>query len=111
MTIHKLNAFSAAVGAALVSSAVSAAPTPASAGSSINPFSATDLGSGYLFLAEGKCGEGRCGGDDKAAKTTADKDAEGKCGEGRCGGDDKTAKDDKNSKSGEGKCGEGRCGA
>ncbi len=32
---------------------------------------------------EGKCGEGKCGGD-KAA--TADKAKEGKCGEGKCGG-------------------------
>ncbi|CAA6828102.1 MAG: FIG024746: hypothetical protein [uncultured Thiotrichaceae bacterium] len=42
---------------------------------------------------EGKCGEGKCGGD-KA-------DKEGKCGEGKCGGD-KAEK--------EGKCGEGKCG-
>ena len=44
-------------------------------------------------MAEGKCGEGKCGGD-KAKK-------EGKCGEGKCGGD-KAKK--------EGKCGEGKCG-
>ena len=41
--------------------------------------------------AEGKCGEGKCGGDKKK---------EGKCGEGKCGGDKKK----------EGKCGEGKCG-
>jgi uncharacterized low-complexity protein len=37
---------------------------------------------------EGKCGEGKCGGDKKAAAgATADKaKAEGKCGEGKCGG-------------------------
>jgi uncharacterized low-complexity protein len=28
---------------------------------------------------EGKCGEGKCGGDAKGKK-------EGKCGEGKCGG-------------------------
>ena len=60
----------------------------------INPFGMQSLESGYSqFAAEGKCGEGKCGGD-KSAK-------EGKCGEGKCGGD-KSAK--------EGKCGEGKCG-
>ena len=61
-----------------------------------NPFAATDLNAGYNQLAdnhEGKCGEGKCGGDKKKA--------EGKCGEGKCGGDKKKA---------EGKCGEGKCG-
>ncbi|EGI71740.1 conserved hypothetical protein, partial [Pseudoalteromonas distincta] len=29
---------------------------------------------------EGKCGEGKCGGDAKKTKK------EGKCGEGKCGG-------------------------
>ena len=60
------------------------------------PFSINTLDSGYMEIAEGKCGEGKCGGD-KSEK----KDAEGKCGEGKCGGD----KADK-----EGKCGEGKCG-
>jgi len=68
-----------------------------------SPFGMTALSSGYMTVAalsehkgeEGKCGEGKCGGD-------KDKDAEGKCGEGKCGGDkDKDA---------EGKCGEGKCG-
>jgi uncharacterized low-complexity protein len=60
----------------------------------INPFGMQSLESGYSqFAAEGKCGEGKCGGD-KSAK-------EGKCGEGKCGGD-KAGK--------EGKCGEGKCG-
>ena len=45
----------------------------------INPFGMQALESGYSqFAAEGKCGEGMCGGDKKAAK-------EGKCGEGKCG--------------------------
>jgi uncharacterized low-complexity protein len=42
---------------------------------------------------EGKCGEGKCGGDKKDGK-------EGKCGEGKCGGDKKEGK--------EGKCGEAK---
>jgi uncharacterized low-complexity protein len=47
-----------------------------------NPFAAKELSSGYsqqVAMNEGKCGEGKCGGD-KAEK------AEGKCGEGKCGG-------------------------
>ena len=61
-----------------------------------NPFGAQSLESGYMQDAkEGKCGEGKCGGDKKAKK-------EGKCGEGKCGGDKKAKK--------EGKCGEGKCG-
>jgi len=65
-----------------------------------NPFGATEMSSGYMQVAsghkakgEGKCGEGKCGGE-KAH-------GEGKCGEGKCGGE--KAK-------GEGKCGEGKCG-
>ena len=76
-----------------------------------NPFSVTNLESGYMVAGdvEGKCGEGKCGGDKKEAegkcgegKCGGDKkEAEGKCGEGKCGGDKKEA---------EGKCGEGKCG-
>jgi len=72
-----------------------------------NPFAVTELGSGYQLAqaekdAEGKCGEGKCGGE----KTT---EAEGKCGgqktteaEGKCGAEKTTEA--------EGKCGEGKCG-
>jgi uncharacterized low-complexity protein len=48
---------------------------------------------GEKKAGEGKCGEGKCGGEKKAG--------EGKCGEGKCGGE---------KKAGEGKCGEGKCG-
>lgn len=67
--------------------ALSLAASPLAAAD--NPFSVTPQSSGYM-VAEGGCGEGKCG----------DKGDEGKCGEGKCGdkGDD------------EGKCGEGRCG-
>ena len=60
-----------------------------------NPFSVTAFESGYMVADghEGKCGEGKCGGDKD--------EAEGKCGEGKCGGDKAEA---------EGKCGEGKCG-
>lgn len=62
-----------------------------------NPFSATQLDSGYQQTEagkkaqEGKCGEGKCGGENRKAK------------EGKCGGDKKKSK--------EGKCGEGKCGS
>jgi uncharacterized low-complexity protein len=51
-----------------------------------NPFSMTSLPGGYLQVAEGKCGEGKCGA--KMMSTGAAGDTivkEGKCGEGKCG--------------------------
>ncbi len=94
-----------ALGAAFVTSL---AGTPV-ANAAENPFAMSDLSSGYMVAEmdenkmekEGKCGEGKCGGD-KTKK-------EGKCGEGKCGGD-------KAKKMEEGKCGgdkkmeEGKCG-
>ncbi len=67
-----------------------------------NPFAMTELSSGYMVagMAEGKCGEGKCGGATKATKEG--KCGEGKCGEGKCGGTAKATM--------EGKCGEGKCG-
>jgi len=87
----KLTPIAAALGTAF---AVSVASTAVSAAE--NPFGMNDLGNGYSVAmgdkpAEGKCGEGKCGGDKK--KTEA------KCGEGKCGG-----------KKPEAKCGEGKCG-
>ena len=63
-----------------------------------NPFGLTDLSSGYMVVAEGKCGEGTCGGDKgKSTEGTSgggdkDKSSEGKCGgkshrEAKCGSD------------------------
>ena len=66
--------------------AMSASPV---ANADANPFGMQNLESGYMQVAEGKCGEGKCG-EGKMEK-------EGKCGEG-----DKAKK--------EGKCGEGKCG-
>lgn len=90
--MKKINNTSAVFSAVLASSMAMAAAT-----STANPFTAATLDTGYMKVAsaEGKCGEGKCGGDSK-------KDGEGKCGEGKCGGDKK--------KTGEGKCGEGKCG-
>ena len=96
-----LKPLAAAMGAAFVTS-LATAPV---ANAAENPFTMTELSSGYMVAdahMEGKCGEGKCGGD-KAKK-------EGKCGEGKCGGDKAKKKgcDDKAKK--EGKCGEGKCG-
>jgi len=97
-----------ALGAAFVTSL---AGTPV-ANAAENPFAMSELSSGYVVaeMEEGKCGEGKCGGD-KAKE-------EGKCGEGKCGGDkakaegkcggDKAMEEGK--KMEEGKCGEGKCG-
>ena len=102
-----------AVGAALATSLASVSVANADS----SPFSMTALSSGYMADVafgghgdakgeEGKCGEGKCGGDKGEegkcgeGKCGGDKGEEGKCGEGKCGGD----------KGEEGKCGEGKCG-
>jgi uncharacterized low-complexity protein len=102
-----------AMGAALAGSLLSAGAVNAAA----NPFGLSDLGSGYMQVAEGKCGgmpkaeEGKCGAKPKAEEGKcggAPKAEEGKCGgapkaeEGKCGAKPKAA---------EGKCGEAKCGA
>ena len=64
-----------------------------------NPFSLTEISTGYIVAdqAEGKCGEGKCGegkaknkkeseGKSRVAKDGDKKSGEGKCGEGKCGG-------------------------
>jgi uncharacterized low-complexity protein len=115
---NRLTPMAAALGAAVVASALS---TPVMAAD--NPFATKELSGGYQQLAgkhaEGKCGEGKCG---------EGKCGEGKCGEGKCGGAQgdkekhkemkkekrkemkKEKKKDGSHKSGEGKCGEGKCG-
>jgi uncharacterized low-complexity protein len=86
---------------ATFAAALSASPV---ANADTSPFGMQNLSGGYMQLAEGKCGEGKCGG--KAKKE------EGKCGEGKCG----EGKSKKEGKCGEGKskkegkCGEGKCG-
>ena len=106
------NAIRTALGIAFVSGSMAAPITTMAE----NPFVANDLGSGYQLASnatEGKCGEGKCGGD-------GEKSAEGKCGEGKCGGDGGKSAEGKcgkgkcggdGEKSAEGKCGEGKCGA
>jgi uncharacterized low-complexity protein len=75
-----------------------------------NPFAMNELSGGYMVAGkEGKCGEGKCGGEKgKEGKCGGEKGKEGKCGgekgkEGKCGGE-------KGEKGKEGKCGEGKCG-
>ena len=92
------------IGSALAATLLLGQVPQASAESAL--FNVMDLDRGYAAMvddhnkeddAEGKCGEGKCGGDMEG------KDAEGKCGEGKCGGDS-------GEKDAEGKCGEGKCG-
>ena len=69
---------SALLGAAFVATM---AQTPLATAAE-NPFASAELSSGYKVAdnhAEGKCGEGKCGGSAKSS-------GEGKCGEGKCGG-------------------------
>lgn len=92
-----INTLSLAAGTAFIASLAMGSAAHAAEGA--NPFAMNELSSGYMQLAEGKCGEGKCGGAKKSTKKM-----EGKCGEGKCGG----AK--KDMKKMEGKCGEGKCG-
>jgi uncharacterized low-complexity protein len=92
---NQLKPLAAALGTAFVTSLAGANVANAAE----NPFSMTELSSGYMVADshEGKCGEGKCGGEKKM---------EGKCGEGKCG---------EGMKKMEGKCGgekkmEGKCG-
>jgi uncharacterized low-complexity protein len=87
-SINSRKALLATLGTVMVSGAMVSTNAQAEA----NPFGMTELSSGYMQVAEGKCGEGKCGEGMKKSK------GEGKCGEGM-----KKAK-------GEGKCGEGKCG-
>jgi len=85
--------------------AMSASPV---ANADANPFGMQNLESGYMQVAEGKCGEGKCG-EGKMKK-------EAKCGEGKCGEGMMKKEQAKEGKCGEGKakkeakCGEGKCG-
>ena len=96
----KKSGIATALGAVVIGSLASV-----SVQANASPFAMSTLDSGYMQdAAEGKCGEGKCGGDKKGK--------EGKCGEGKCGGD-KKGKEGKcggDKKGKEGKCGEGKCG-
>jgi len=84
-----------ALGAAFVTS-LAAIPV---ANAAENPFAMSELSSGYMVaeMAEGKCGEGKCGGEKAKpeGKCGGEKaKAEGKCGEGKCGGNKAKAEGD-----------------
>ena len=71
-----------------------------------NPFGMQDLGSGYMQLAEGKCGAGKT---EMEGKCSGQMKKEGKCGAAKCSGKPKATE--------EGKCSgkpkvkeEGKCG-
>jgi len=91
-----------AVGTVFITTLASATATNATE----NPFAMTELSNGYMVAdaAEGKCGEGKCGGEKKAAEST------GKMEEGKCGGEKKAVDAESADKTKEGKCGEGKCG-
>jgi len=92
----KLKTVSLAIGATFATT-LAASNIAGAAPAGDNPFAMTDLGSGYMQVAdkgkEGKCGEG---------KKEETKKQEGKCGEGKCGEGKAKPKD------AEGKCGEGK---
>lgn len=86
----KLNTLTAALGTTFVVSALSSIPIASAAE---NPFAMNEISHGYMVAAhaEGKCGEGKCGGKKETegkcgGKHSDKKEAEGKCGEGKCGG-------------------------
>jgi len=90
--------------------AMSAAPV---ANADVNPFGMQNLESGYMHVAEGKCGEGKCGEskgekakEAKCGEGKGEKAKEAKCGEGKCG----EGMMNKSDKAKEDKCGEGKCG-
>jgi len=91
----KKNTMKKSLSVAMGATFAAAMTTSPVASADANPFGMQSLESGYMQLAEGKCGEGKCGGKAKEAKC-----GEGKCGEGKA----------KEAKCGEGKCGEGKCG-
>ena len=84
--------------------AMSASPV---ANADVNPFGMQNLESGYMQVAEGKCGEGKCG----EGKMNKEQAKEGKCGEGKCGEGKMKKEQAKEGKCGEGKAKkEGKCG-
>jgi len=62
--MKKLNMTKNVIGTLMASSILLAGAGTANA----SPFSATELSGGYMQLAEGSCGEGKCGGDKSKAK-------------------------------------------
>lgn len=105
-----------AVGSSLVSGlAATAVQAETMSELDSNPFSMTELSTGYMQTAksddagskkmkDGSCGEGKCG-------SSMQKGAEEKTAEGKCAGNKPMPKNEKSNKNMEGKCGEGKCGS
>lgn len=72
MSKSRIFRVSAAISSAICATVISQS---AIADGSGNPFAMTPLSDGYKLVAEGKCGEGKCGGSMKGAKGR-----EGMCG-------------------------------
>jgi uncharacterized low-complexity protein len=86
MSITSKKSTIALAASAALTAGLALSPTMVSADT--NPFANAELSSGYMQLAEGKCGgemkaehEAKCGENKKAEA----KKAEGKCGEAKCG--------------------------
>ncbi len=104
-----------AIGGTLVSTlGSSTAVAESNVNSAENPFTISELSSGYMQTAKsdkkgadkmkgGSCGEGKCGG-------AMQKGSEEKTAEGNCAGNKPMPKG-KGNKNMEGKCGEGKCGS
>ena len=78
-----------------------------------NPFGMSNIDTQQIHVAgkDGKCGEGKCGGEKKAK--CGDGKKKSKCGEGKCGDGKKKSKCGEGKCGGEkkkSKCGEGKCG-
>ncbi|OOY99825.1 HvfA family oxazolone/thioamide-modified RiPP metallophore [Solemya velum gill symbiont] len=89
----------------------------AHAAADANPFGLTALDNGYRVAqsaTEGKCGEGKCGGNKAKSAIEASCGGDKKAGEGNCGGNKAAGEGncgaDKAKAAGENKCGEGKCG-
>ncbi len=101
------NTMKKSLSVALSSTFIAAMAASPVANADTHPFGMQNLNSGYMQLAEGKCGEG---------KMKKEKTKEAKCGEshkkemeGKCGGEKKKMEMEMKMKK-DGKCGEGKCG-
>ena len=109
----------AAVGTSLFSGlTIGTVQAEGAANAEVNPFSMTELSSGYMLVAkadkekgamkmkDGACGEGKCGA------SMMPEGALEKTSEGKCAGNKPMPKAKKTDMKGmEGKCGEGKCGS
>ena len=112
MSKKTLKPIAAALGTAF---AVTLATAPVAQADS-NPFGMSDLSGGYTQIAEGKCGEAKCGANKKKmlkeheGKCSAEmKSHEGKCSaakatEGKCSAEKKAEGKCAGAKKAEGKC-------